>query len=51
VRLLCDEVLVMKSGEIIEQGPSAQVMTAPQHPYTKALLAAAPQPPQRPTAK
>ncbi|MGG7565161.1 dipeptide ABC transporter ATP-binding protein [Rhodovulum sp. DZ06] len=47
VRLLCDEVLVMKGGEIIERGPAAQVMSAPAHDYTRALLAAAPQPPAR----
>ncbi|WP_323766327.1 ABC transporter ATP-binding protein [Marinovum sp.] len=45
VRLLCDEVLVMKSGEIIERGPAARIMTAPDHAYTRALVAAAPQPP------
>jgi len=45
VRLLCDEVLVMKSGEIIERGPAAQIMTEPTHDYTRALVAAAPQPP------
>ncbi len=44
VRLLCDEVLVMRAGEIIERGPAAQVMTAPQHDYTRALVTAAPQP-------
>jgi peptide/nickel transport system ATP-binding protein len=45
VRMLCDEVLVMKGGEIIERGPAEQIMTAPEHPYTRALVAAAPQPP------
>jgi peptide/nickel transport system ATP-binding protein len=35
----------MKGGEIIERGPAEQIMTAPEHPYTRALVAAAPQPP------
>lgn len=47
VRLLCDHVVVMKDGEIVEQGPVAEVMSAPKHPYTKTLLDAAPQPPAR----
>lgn len=45
VRLLCDEVLVMKQGEIVDRGPTATVMGAPSHPYTSALISAAPQPP------
>ncbi len=45
VRLLCDHVIVMKGGEIIEQGPAEEVMDRPAHPYTKSLLDAAPQPP------
>ena len=47
VRLLCDHVIVMKDGEIVEQGATHDVMSNPQNPYTKALLAAAPAPPQR----
>jgi peptide/nickel transport system ATP-binding protein len=45
VRLLCDRVLVMRGGEIVEHGPAARVMERPEHPYTKTLLAAAPVPP------
>lgn len=45
VRLLCDHVLVMKDGEIIDSGPAATVMATPSHPYTRALVSAAPQPP------
>ena len=45
VRLMCERVLVMKSGRIVEEGPTESVMRAPAHPYTAALLAALPQPP------
>lgn len=47
VRLLCDHVVVMKDGQIVEEGPANDVMVNPQDDYTKALLAAAPQPPVR----
>ena len=41
VERLCDEVAVMRQGEIIERGPRAQVMAAPRQPYTRDLLEAA----------
>lgn len=41
-RHLADDVAVMYLGEVVEKGPSEQVFTAPEHPYTRALLAAAP---------
>ena len=45
VRLLCDRVIVMRSGRIVEQGPSEQVLGNPQDAYTKELLTAIPHPP------
>jgi microcin C transport system ATP-binding protein len=44
VRRIADVVCVMNGGKIVEQGPVEQVFTAPQHPYTRALLAAEPKP-------
>ncbi|MCY3933120.1 MAG: ABC transporter ATP-binding protein [Acidobacteria bacterium] len=41
VRALCDEILVMKDGRIVEQGPAAQLFEAPCEPYTQALMNAA----------
>jgi len=45
VRLLCDRVIVMRAGVIVEQGPTKRVMSAPQADYTRELLAAVPHPP------
>ena len=45
VRLLCDRVIVMRTGRIVEQGPSERVLGAPQDAYTKELLTAIPHPP------
>jgi len=53
VRRIADRVCVMNSGKIVEQGEVEQVFTSPQHPYTRALLAAEPKPdpaPPRPEA-
>jgi ABC-type uncharacterized transport system, duplicated ATPase component len=41
VRALAHAVLVMKDGQVVEQGPAEAIFAAPQHPYTQALLAAA----------
>lgn len=47
VRYVADRVAVMYLGRIVEVGPVEEVMERPIHPYTKALLAAIPQPDPR----
>ncbi len=44
VRHLCDRVLVMYLGRIVEMGPTEEVFSRPQHVYTRALLSAIPIP-------
>src|SRR3954469_20700177 len=44
VRKIADTICVMKDGKIVETGPVADVFEKPQHPYTRALLAAVPKP-------
>ena len=39
---MASRVAVMRAGEIVETGPSNKILTAPQHPYTRSLLAAVP---------
>jgi microcin C transport system ATP-binding protein len=41
IRALANQVLVMKDGKIIEHGPAADIFSAPQTDYTKALISAA----------
>lgn len=49
VRQVAHRVAVMYLGKIVETGKTDQVLSAPQHPYTQALLAAAPQLPPAPS--
>ncbi|MCK1547213.1 ABC transporter ATP-binding protein [Bradyrhizobium sp. 179] len=47
VRLLCDRVIVMRTGRIVEEGSSEKVLSDPQDDYTKELLTAIPHPPMQ----
>ena len=47
VQHMCEEVAVLWQGSIVEQGPPQRLFTDPQHPYTRALLAAVPRDPDR----
>jgi len=44
VRHLCEEILVMYLGRVVERAPRESIFAAPRHPYTRALLAAVPVP-------
>ena len=50
VRMLCERVLVMYLGKIVEQGPTEPIFRRPAHPYTQALIRAIPVIGARPTA-
>ena len=39
---ICDEVMVMQKGAVVEYGPAERVLGAPEHPYTRSLMLAAP---------
>ena len=43
VRMLCDRVIVMYLGKIVEQGPAGELFRNPSHPYTRALVRAIPE--------
>jgi oligopeptide/dipeptide ABC transporter ATP-binding protein len=42
VRSLCERVLIMYLGRVVEEGPTEQVFERPRHPYTRMLLASVP---------
>jgi peptide/nickel transport system ATP-binding protein len=44
VRVLCDQVVVLRQGEIVEAGPCADLFATPRHPYTRTLIDAIPLP-------
>ena len=39
---ICDRVAIMQSGVVVEEGTAAEVLTAPRHPYSQALIASVP---------
>ncbi|HKN50074.1 MAG TPA: ABC transporter ATP-binding protein [Actinomycetota bacterium] len=43
-RFVCDSIGILYLGQVVEQGPARAVFAEPRHPYTRALLAAVPQP-------
>ena len=43
VRAIADEVVVMKEGRVVEQGPKDVMFTLPHHPYTDLLLSSIPE--------
>ncbi len=42
IKRICDRTIIMYAGRIVEEGPTAELFRAPQHPYTQALLASLP---------
>ena len=48
VDLVCDELIVLQHGRVVESGPTRRVLGAPQQPYTRRLLDAVPRPAWQP---
>jgi oligopeptide transport system ATP-binding protein len=48
VRQVCDDVVVMHAGVVVERGPTDVVLSSPQHPVTRALRDSVPRPGWRP---
>jgi len=48
VRQLTDEAIVLQRGQVVERGPTAQVLDEPEHPYTRRLRASVPRPGWKP---
>ena len=51
VRHVCDDVVVMRHGRIVERGAVDDVLTAPSHPYTRQLLDSVPRPGWKPSRR
>ena len=51
VRQLTDEAIVMHRGQLVERGPTAQILDDPQHPYTQRLRASVPRPGWKPVRR
>lgn len=52
IELMCDRIVVLYLGRVMEIGPAADVCASPRHPYTQALLSASPRPnPELPRAR
>ncbi|HEV7250577.1 MAG TPA: ATP-binding cassette domain-containing protein [Shinella sp.] len=47
VALLCERLVVLEKGRIVEQGPTREILARPAHPYTQKLLASTPRVPER----
>jgi len=45
VAALCQKIVILERGKIVEAGPTAKILADPQHPYTQRLLASVPRMP------